>query len=202
MKVKYFMLSAFLAILALFLCIWDLSAQSSAGAQAAELLQPNRQGAWLDSITFSEQSDIEQAVYQLKTNELDLYAYPLADSTIFQDVLEDPDLTQTESYGSYNELTFNPYGPTFYDGRLNPFSVAKIREAMNWLVDRDKIVQEIYGGLAVPLYTSITIPSADFERFNSTIQALEAAYAYDFSQAEATITTEMVALGATLVNGK
>jgi peptide/nickel transport system substrate-binding protein len=40
--------------------------------------------------------------------------------------------------------------------RLNPFGVREIREAMNWLLDRDYIVQEIMGGLAIPKYFPIT----------------------------------------------
>ena len=202
MKVKYILLVAILIIIAAFLCIGDLKTQQSPVVQAAALLQPARQGAWLDSITFSEQGDANQAVSQLQSNDLDVFVYPISDATIFQTVLEDPDLTQTEAHQLYYELTFNPYGPTSYDGRLNPFSDAKIRQALNWLIDRDKITQEIYGGLAAPLYTAILETSADFQRFNSTIEGLEATYAYNFSQAQAAIATEMEDLGATLENGK
>jgi hypothetical protein len=52
------------------------------------------------------------------------------------------------SSGSYNELSFNPTGPVWEStGKLNPFAVARVREAMNYLIDRNFIVQEIYGGL-------------------------------------------------------
>ena len=55
-----------------------------------------------------------------------------------------PTCPTTTAFGSYNEMTFNP--AEFADGRLNPFTSPKIREAMNWLMDRNYIVQEIYGG--------------------------------------------------------
>ena len=67
----------------------------------------------------------------------------LADPSFFQTVLEDPDLEHTVAHGNFNDLTFNPYGPTFYDGRLNPFSNTAIREAMNRLIDRTYITQVI-----------------------------------------------------------
>ncbi len=52
-----------------------------------------------------------------------------------------------KSYGSYNELTFNPAGPVFSGtGKLNPFGVPAIREAMNYLIDRTYIAEEIMGG--------------------------------------------------------
>jgi len=103
----------------------------------------------------------------------------------------------SDLFGSYNELTFNPSGPTFQDGRLNPFSDAKIREAMNWLIDRDYIAQEIFGGLAVPKYTSLNSSFADYARYVDTARQLEAYYAYDPAHAEEVVTTEMEAMGAT-----
>jgi peptide/nickel transport system substrate-binding protein len=44
--------------------------------------------------------------------------------------------------GVYYELTFNPVGPEFNDGRFNPFSNRRIREAMNYLVNRTYIANE------------------------------------------------------------
>ncbi len=202
MKVKITFMAMLLIILSIFLGIWDAHSQASPVAQAAAPIEPDRQGAWLDLMTFSEQSDPFAAIDQLKANDLDLYAASVTDKSLFQSVLEDPSLTHNEALGSYTELTFNPYGPIFYDGRLNPFSIARIREAMNWLVDRDKIAQEIYGSLAFPIYTSILPDSADFSRFSATIEALESTYAYNFAQAKTTITAEMTNLGAILEGGK
>lgn len=202
MNKKYYLIISIWVSLAAFLFIRDSHLQSSYMAQAAVSDQPNRQGAWLDSLIFTEQPDPYQAVAQLHSNQLDLYAYSVVDSALFQTALEDPELALTEAYGSYTELTFNPSGPTFIDGRLNPFSNAKIREAMNWLIDRDKIAQEIYGGLAVPKVLPLTHIGADYYRFQSTIDALEVQYAYQFSLAKTSIASEMEGMGATLENGK
>ena len=100
------------------------------------------------------------------------------------------------SFGGYYELTFNPAGPEFSDGRLNPFSNPKIREAMNWLVDRDYIVQEIYGGLAVPKYLPITGAFPDYARYIDVVRELESKYAYNPSMANEVISKEMEAMGA------
>ena len=72
---------------------------------------------------------------------------------------------------------------------------------MNWLIDRNKIAQEIYGGIAEPKYLPLVSIDADDTRFQSTIDALKAQYAYNFSQAQTTISTEMEGMGATLVGG-
>ncbi len=201
MKVKYLPIITALVALVILFAAWDVNQQRPEGVLAADAQQPTRQGAWLDSMVFTEQGDPNQAIVQLQADELDLYAYSLADATLLQTVLEDPNLTQTEAFATYFELTFNPSGPTFLDGRLNPFSNAKIRQAMNWLVDRDKIAQEIMGGLAVPKYLPLAPSDADFSRFKSTVDPLETQYEYNFSLAQSTITTEMEGMGASLMDG-
>ena len=170
---------------------------SSAVAMSAPGLDTTRTGAWLDSVTFTTQGDYAAAVSQLQADQLDVYMYSMSDQGLYATVQADPNLAYTESYQSYNELSFNPYGPLFYDGRLNPFSNPKIREAMNRLVDREYIAQAIFGGLAAPLYTIFNTNSADYTRHLNAVQDLEDLYAYNPSQAEATINTEMLALGAT-----
>jgi len=180
---------------------WTLASPAATAVQAADPLHPDRQGAWLDSLVFSEQGSASAAISQLQADELDVYAYSVSDPALFQRVLEDPNLTYTESYGSYNELTFNPSGPEFNDGRLNPFSNAAIREAMNWLIDRNYIAQEIFSGSATPRWLPLLHIDADYARYQSTIEGLEAAYAYDLPQAQQAIAAEMLAMGATQVGG-
>ena len=103
-----------------------------------------------DQMVFTEQNSASAAVKEIQAGVIDIYNYTVADPAVADQVKSDPKLSYTSSVGSYNEITFNPAGPTFKDGRLNPFSDHKICEAMNWLVDRNYIVQEIFGGLEVP----------------------------------------------------
>lgn len=200
MKANHFLTVLILATLVVISGLGPSNPPISTAAQAAEEARTTRQGAWLDSLVFTGQDDPGQAIEQLQHNELDVYADNLADPTLYQTVLEDPNLTHSIAYGNYNELTFNPSGPTFNDGRLNPFSNAKIRQAMNWLVDRNKVAQEIFGGMATPLYTTLLPVSADYQRYQSAIEAIEATYAYSLTQAETAIATEMLGMGANLVD--
>jgi peptide/nickel transport system substrate-binding protein len=161
-----------------------------------------RTGAWVDQIVFTGIDQAEAAVTQLQAGEIDIYAYGVSDAVLFETVKADPNLSYTTAFGSYTELTFNPYGPEFLDGRLNPFSVRKIREAVNMLVDRDYIAQEIYGGLAIPKFTSLNANFPDYARYVDTARAIEAKYAYNMEAANAIITEEMTTLGAEMVDGK
>ena len=190
-----------LILLSLIIGLGALSPPASTAVDVSDFPQQTRQGAWLDSIVFTEEPSAVSAISRLQDDELDLYTFACADPSLFQTVLEDEDLAYTESYGSYNELTFNPYGPTFNDGRLNPFSSPVIREAMNRLIDRSYIAQTIMGGMATPRWVPVHTISADYARHQTVIEALEAEYAYDLAGAQADIAAEMASLGAYLEAG-
>ena len=161
------------------------------------------QGPWVDEIVFSTVESDAQAIDMLEAGALHTYFYGLTDPELFESARTSPELWYAISYGSYNELTFNPVGPEFpATGKLNPFNVSRIREAMNWLVDRKYMAEEICGGLAVP--RSIAIPPSfpDYARLIDTARKIEIEYSYDLEKAKATITEEMIKLGAELVDGK
>ncbi len=162
-----------------------------------------RTGAWVDSVIVVEEENAPAAITRLASGELDLYAYAIADAELFKRVKESPDLAYALSYGSYNELTFNPVGPVFTPtNQLNPFSVPRIREAMNWLIDRDYICREFFGGLAVPRYTALNTSFSDYAKLADIARAIELKYAYNPDKAKQVITEEMEKLGATLEGGK
>ncbi len=161
-----------------------------------------RMGAWVDSVLMTASTSDAEGVSKLAADELDIYADPVADPALFAAVTGNPALEYSTTLGSYFELTLNPYGPNFNDGRLNPFHNAKIREALNWLVDRDHLINNILSGLGLAKLLPITTSMIEYTRYIDKAKELEAAYAYDLNRANQVIATEMAALGATLVSGK
>lgn len=161
-----------------------------------------RTGAKVDEVVLTEVPQAEQAISRLIAGDIDVYAYGVTNAALFEQVRNNPALDYSTVFGSYTELTFNTYGPEFTDGTLNPFYSRRVREAMNWLVDREYIAQEIYGGLAVPKYTVLTRAFADYARVVEKMRELETIYAYDLGKAEEVISEEMRAMGAEMVNGK
>lgn len=157
-------------------------------------------GAWVDEVVFFEEPDSAKAVSMIEAGDMHIYGFGISDPKIYAKLKDSKNAAFAPSYGSTSELTFNPSGPTFKDGRLNPFSVAAIREAMNWLVDRDYIAKEIYGGLALPMYTVLNPVFPDYARVADVARALEIKYAYNKDKAKAQIEAEMKKLGAELVN--
>jgi peptide/nickel transport system substrate-binding protein len=72
---------------------------------------------------------------------------------------------------------------------------------MNWLIDRDYIVQEIIGGLGRAKFVPFAYASNDTALLADVISAAELKYAYNPERAEEVITAEMENLGAEKVDG-
>jgi peptide/nickel transport system substrate-binding protein len=159
----------------------------------------SQNGGWLDKIAVSAVSP-DVAVTQLKNKEIDLYTDSLDNS--YFDAIDATGLEYKKSYGLYYDLTFNPVGPEFPGtGKLNPFSSPKIREAMNWLIDRDHINQQIFMGKAEPKYFALSVDLPDYNNSKEKIDELEAYYAYNFGKASVVITSEMESMGAVKSGG-
>ncbi|NMB39606.1 MAG: ABC transporter substrate-binding protein [Firmicutes bacterium] len=160
-----------------------------------------RTGTWVDEVIFVLEENVATAVSRLQAGDIDVWANSSSDITSFNTVKSDQALDYYNSFGSYNEITYNTVGPEFNDGRLNPLGNRRIREATNMLVDRDYIAQEIFGGLAVPKYTLLNRSFVDYSRVIEKIRELELKYAYNPDAANEIISEEMVNMGAELVDG-
>ncbi|MEM0025755.1 MAG: ABC transporter substrate-binding protein [Zestosphaera sp.] len=159
-------------------------------------------GPWVDEVVFFTESDPDKVVDMLAKNEAQIFFDDLTDPKIFKTVRE-KGLSYAFSYGLYYELTFNPVGPEFpATGKLNPFSNARIREAMNYIVDRNYIASEILGGLAIPRYTALTPSFPDYARYADIIYEIESNYKYNFEKGKTIIFEEMMKMGAEYREGK
>ncbi len=176
--------------------------EPTATPEPTAIPRTTRTGGWLDSITMVGVSP-DSVVTQLQAGQIDIYASTLGRAEDFKSA-QSAGLEYSQNYGGSYELTFNPYGggengATFDQstGKLNPFAVPAIREAMNMLVDRDYIVQEVYGGLAASKFFPITGAFPDYANMADVARELEAKYAYNVDKANEVITAEMEKLGAT-----
>jgi len=160
-----------------------------------------RTGAWVDEVVFFEEPSHPKGVEMVRTGAADVYTFGISAPALVRTIVEN--VGYEKAYGLFVEISFNPFGPRYRDGRLNPFSVPRVREAMNWLTDRDFLVAEFYGGVAgMPRFFPITPTFPDYAKLADVARRLELEYAYDFERGKAVIAEEMVKLGATLVGGK
>jgi len=107
--------------------------------------------------------------------------------------------------GKQRDLPPEPPLPPTPEPRImiNPFAIAEIREAMNWLIDREFMVEEHLGGLGVAKYTALHTAFPDYvERYPHIIKAIEAEYAYNPNKARQVITEKMEEYGAVFERGR
>ncbi len=165
----------------------------SAPPTAVPTAVPARHGGWLDEIDYSI-VDAASAITQITAGAVDLFSYGLAANKLAE--IKAANLCYSQSYGTYYSMLFNP--AVFTDtNKLNPFSNRKIREAMNWAIDRNFINQEIYAGGALPKFLPLTTQLVDYTGVIDVARGLEAYYAYDMTKAQTQVDTEMAAMGAT-----
>lgn len=161
-------------------------------------------GPWLDEVVFIEEPDPAKAVERLVKEDIHVYFSHVTDPELFKTVKEK--LAYDFAYGLYYELTFNPVGPEFPRPKagvvFNPFSNPRVREAMNYIVDRDYIANEILGGLAVPRYVALTPSFPDYGKYADVALEIENEYRYDFDKGRSIIYEEMIKMGAELRDGK
>jgi peptide/nickel transport system substrate-binding protein len=159
-----------------------------------EAPRTERHGGWLDEIDYSV-VDGDSAISQLQAGTIDFFSFNLA-SDVYP-AIKEAGLPSTQSLGGYYGISMNP--AVFTDTSvLNPFSNRKIREALNWLIDRDYVNQEIYAGGSLPRLLPITTQLVEYTNLIATARALESKYAYNVETAKAAIDAEMPGMGAEL----
>ena len=154
---------------------------TTAGPAATEaptaVPQTTRHGGWLDEIDFSVVAS-DSAISQVQAGAVDLYSYGLASSDF--PAIKSLGLKYDPAYGSSYSLQLNSSTPKDAT-KLNPFTDAKIREAMNWAIDRNYIAQEIAGGLAIPRYTAVDDVSPDGARYAADLASIVTKYGYNLA---------------------
>ena len=159
-----------------------------------EMPKTDRHGGWLDEIDVSV-VDAASAVSQIQAGAIDFYSFTLASDAY--PAIKDAGLPTTKSVGGYYGISLNP--AVFTDPNvLNPFTDRKIRESLNWLIDRNYINQEIYAGGSLPKLLPITTQLTEYTNQIETARKLEAKYAYNPDKAKEVIDAEMPTLGAEL----
>ena len=159
-------------------------------------------GPWVDEILFESEADEAKVFSKMKKGDMDIFLIDFSDPDLFADVRASADIQHKFAYGMYYELTFNPVGPEFKTGGFNPFSNPNIREAMNMLVDRKYIVDEIMQGLAKPKILPIVSAFPDYGRLAETAVLLEAKYSHNFDKAKEIIFDELEEMDAENIGGE
>lgn len=173
----------------------------SGSVTAAPIDTVGRQGALVDRVVFTREGDLGKVTGLIESGALHIFGQGITSSAVFRRLRDTEGAAYDLAYGSSMEVTVNPAGPLFANGDLNPFHVPSIREALNWLIDRRYVADELYGGLAVPRVLPLSTAFADYARLADQARALELHYRHDPVAARERIRREMEGLGAELDGG-
>ena len=124
----------------------DTSDPAENTTNASRVDVSDRRGALVDEVVFTQETDVGKVAGLIERGTHQVFAQGVTNTTTFHRLQDSSKGDYETAYGSNTELTLNP--AEFKSG-LNPFSNRRIREAMNWLVNRRHVAEEIYGGMAV-----------------------------------------------------
>lgn len=107
-------------------------------------------GSYVDEVRFIHYLDENVATNEVRAGNLDTYFWRLP-LDLAQSLKDDPSIRIYDAPGGSLSLLINP-APA--DGTLNPFSIREVRYAMNYLIDRDLVVNEVLKGFGAPMYSA------------------------------------------------
>jgi len=170
---------------------------------ATALLQPvlsydpphDNPGPSTDTIYFKA-FHVDIAPASLEKGDMDMYVYSL--KTLAAEQLQNStDIEIYQAPATSLSLFLNP-APSVA-GQLNPLSIKEIRFALNYVINRDFIAQEIYKGMAEPMLAHVSHFDYDYRIVNPLVREFNISYQPELAQQ--IITAEMTAAGAQLVDG-
>jgi len=150
---------------------------------------------FFDSVKFIQYLDENTALEEVRNGNLDIYYYRISSDRLGSSQAREG-LEVFDSTGGSYSILINPAEAE----RFNPFSIKEIRFAMNYLVDRKLIVNELMGGYGTPIisYYGPSDPEyltilKELERFN---------FKYNPALAEEIITKALKERGAAKIDEK
>ncbi|MFW5904448.1 MAG: ABC transporter substrate-binding protein [Candidatus Saliniplasma sp.] len=118
------------------------------------------QDEFIDSITIEVRTNKTAAIDDVANGDLDVFLSPIS-GEFYENINESwkEKMDTWRSIARYNTMLFNPaHTVSPYECNVsgeylfNPFTIKEIRKAQNFLVNREKIVEEMYDGFGDPRY--------------------------------------------------
>ena len=155
---------------------WIIALAIAAGLNAA---MAQSKGPIIDKILFNARSQEDLGLMDVASGKSDLWSYGTSGG-VFKRMPEDL-RSKLEPYtvsgASYVGLLLNPFpnkAPYLSDAavdaslrsQFNPLANQKIRYALNWLINRQKVVDEVFEGAGLPMFTPVVPGLPNASRFS------------------------------------
>ena len=152
-------------------------------------------GTYVDKIQFVQYLDENTALEQVRNGNLDIY-YSRIPSDRIEDIKSRQGLEIFQSTGGSYSLLLNPAESE----KFNPFSIRDVRFALNYLIDRDLIVDELLGGYGVSMVSAYGPFDPDYILILDKLESFN--FRYNPGLAEEIITNALTKAGAQKMDGK
>lgn len=143
-----------------------------------QLYAQTGKGPYVDEIQFIHYLDESVAVQEVKAGNLDLYFFRMPLELVSANK-NDPNVKVYESVGGSLSILLNPAPDP---NGLNPFSIHDVRYAMNYLINRQLIVDEILKGFGAPMYSAFSQFEPDYLTLIDTVESFGFTYNPQFAQ--------------------
>jgi len=161
-------------------------------ANAERAVAQAQAGSFVDSLVFFEQPNAATALAQVsRGTAMQLYMFNLRTLADKLAALGDPNIWTVQTPGSVNDLWLNPVPHGTGISGYNPFQLQAVRRALNYLIDRDFIINEIYGGFGIPYISPWHSKMPEYRREAAFFQQLDLDFSYDPQRANTEITAAL-----------
>jgi len=151
-------------------------------------------GTFVDEVKFIQYLDENTALEEVRNGNLDIYFFRVSSDRIESDKAREGIQVFESTGGSYSMLV----NPSVSD-KFNPFSITKLRFALNYLIDRNLIVNELIGGYGNAMISNYGIFSADYLSIIEDLESFH--FKYNPALADEIISHELEGAGAEKIDG-
>ena len=120
----------------------------------------SEKGAYIDQVRFIHREDENLALQEVRSGDLDMYYFRIP-LEVAGDAQDDFRLKVYDRIAGSQGLLVNP-APAEDSSMLNPFQFREVRYALNYLVDREFIVNEVLKGYGSPMVEPFGIYSPEY----------------------------------------
>lgn len=152
-------------------------------------------GTFVDKVQFIQYLDENTALEEIRNGNLDIY-YSRIPSDRIEDVKSREGLNVFQSTGGSYSLLVNPAK----SDKFNPFSLKEIRFALNYLVDRELIVNELLGGYGTTMISAYNPFDPDYLLILDELESFN--FRHNLGFAEEMISDALIKAGAEKIDNK
>jgi len=161
-------------------------------------LESSQKGAYTDNLQFIQYLDGNIALHDIQAGNLDTYFFRIPLETVAS-ISKDPKVKIYEKNAGSFGFLLNP-APSKNPNILNPFQFKEIRFAVNYLINREFVVDEILNGYGSVQIDPFGISSPEYEALIPVIESYN--FKYNPSLAKGIIEKSLISHGATKLDGK